>query len=117
MWLWGCGAGWRFGDRQGIEASRPSETTVRETPIAVCPISGPDWEHSGGERRPGNQNEDVGAEMEMNVGSITITYNMADDGDMLTDVSVEGELPIVTQLGLLELAKDSILIGTVDDDD
>lgn len=53
---------------------------------------------------------------EMQVGSITITYSMADDGDMLTDVSVDGDMPVVTQLGLLELAKDSILIGTVDDD-
>lgn len=45
----------------------------------------------------------------MNVGSITITYEIDEDGDMLTGVSIEGELPVVTQLGLLELAKDTIL--------
>lgn len=55
----------------------------------------------------------MGAEMEMNVGSITITYYMDEDGDLNTGVSVDGDIPIVTQLGLLELAKDSILIGTV----
>lgn len=53
---------------------------------------------------------------EMEIGSIVITYSMADDGDLITDVSVEGDIPIATQLGLLELAKDSILIGTVGDD-
>ena len=53
---------------------------------------------------------------EMEIGSVVITYSMADDGDLITDVSVEGDIPIATQLGLLELAKDSILIGTVGDD-
>lgn len=53
---------------------------------------------------------------EMRIGSIVITYSMADDGDLLTDVTVEGDIPVATQLGLLELAKDSILIGVVDDD-
>jgi hypothetical protein len=50
------------------------------------------------------------------VGSIHISYSMGTDGDLLTDVSVDGDIPIATQLGLLELAKDSILIGIGDDE-
>lgn len=45
----------------------------------------------------------------MNLGSITISYELDDDGDMITGVSIDGDLPIVTQLGLIELAKDTIL--------
>ena len=54
--------------------------------------------------------------MSLPVGHIHIGYNLTDDGDMTTEVSVEGEIPIATQLGLLELAKDSILIGIGDDE-
>ena len=52
---------------------------------------------------------DEAAGAPMNLGSITISYELDDDGDMITGVSIDGDLPIVTQLGLIELAKDTIL--------
>lgn len=54
----------------------------------------------------------------MNVGNISISYDIWPDGDV-TRVDVEGDIPLVTQLGLLELAKDTILkkvAGEVDYD-
>lgn len=53
----------------------------------------------------------------MKVGSITITYEMMDDGDIITGLNVDGDLPVVTQLGLLELAKDTILQNTQGEQD
>lgn len=53
---------------------------------------------------------------ELDIACIHINYRLGEDGDMLTDVDVTGDIPIVTQLGLLELAKDSILIGIGDDE-
>ena len=53
----------------------------------------------------------------VNIGTITITYDMTDDGDMLTGVSVDGDMPIVTQLELLDLARDTILAGCYDTED
>lgn len=50
------------------------------------------------------------------IGKITITYDLASDGDIHTVLDVEGDLPIVVQLGLLELAKDTILNPPDDDD-
>lgn len=50
----------------------------------------------------------------VSIGTITITYDMTDDSDMLTGVSVDGDMPIVTQLGLLDLARDTILAGCYD---
>ncbi|VEW13518.1 Uncharacterised protein [Brevibacterium casei] len=54
---------------------------------------------------------------EIMVATITISYEMDDLGDLLTNVNIEGDIPIVTQLGLLEMAKDSILIGIDGDED
>lgn len=45
----------------------------------------------------------------MNAGNIKISYDVWPDGDIVTAVNVEGDIPLVTQLGLLELAKDTIL--------
>lgn len=45
----------------------------------------------------------------MNAGNIKISYDVWPDGDIVTAVDVEGDIPLVTQLGLLELAKDTIL--------
>lgn len=47
----------------------------------------------------------------MIVGEIKITYELAPDGDVITTLNVEGDLHVATQLGLLELAKDTILHG------
>lgn len=54
---------------------------------------------------------------EIVVATITISYEMDDLGDLVTNVNIEGDIPIVTQLGLLEMAKDSILIGIDGDED
>lgn len=53
----------------------------------------------------------------MTVGSITIDLTLTDDGDEVTSVRVEGDLPVVTQIGLLAMAQDSILNGPEEDDD
>lgn len=53
----------------------------------------------------------------MKIGEIKISYEMAEDGDVLTNVEVDGELPFVTQLGLLEMAKDTLLRGVDDEED
>lgn len=45
------------------------------------------------------------------VGSIHISYDLADDGDILTRVDVSGDLPVVTILGLLSMATDTVLRG------
>lgn len=53
--------------------------------------------------------------MTTSIGKITISYDLADDGDIHTVLDVEGDLPVVVQLGLLELAKDTILNPPDDD--
>ena len=53
----------------------------------------------------------------MTVGSIVIDLTLTDDGDEVTSVRVEGDLPVVTQIGLLAMAQDSILNGPEEDDD
>lgn len=45
----------------------------------------------------------------MIAGQMTVTYEVWPDGDIVTNLTVEGDIPLVTQLGLLELAKDTIL--------
>ncbi|AVJ51033.1 hypothetical protein FDJ44_gp42 [Microbacterium phage Pikmin] len=45
----------------------------------------------------------------MRAGSITVTYDLWEDGDIITEVSTEGDLPLVIQLGLLEMAKDTLI--------
>lgn len=52
----------------------------------------------------------------MIVGEITITYELAEDGDMITTLNVEGDIHVATQLGLLELAKDTILHAEEDEE-
>lgn len=48
----------------------------------------------------------------MDLGSITITHFIDEGGDIVTGVSVDGDIPIVTQLGLIRMAEDTILRGT-----
>lgn len=45
----------------------------------------------------------------MQLGRIVITYEVAEDGTMPTQLLVDGDIPLAVQLGLLELAKDTIL--------
>lgn len=40
----------------------------------------------------------------VSLGSITITYFLDTDGEMATGVSIDGDMPTVTQLGLLRMA-------------
>lgn len=47
--------------------------------------------------------------MTTNIGSIHIGYEIWEDGDMVTTLTVEGDIPVVTQLGLLRMAEDTIL--------
>lgn len=50
----------------------------------------------------------------MEVGHIMITYDLEEDGDLTTTVLIKGKIHLATQLGLLELAKESILLGNVE---
>lgn len=45
----------------------------------------------------------------MRVGHLKIWLEIADDGDMLTIVDVKGDIPFITQIGMLEMAKDTLL--------
>ena len=47
--------------------------------------------------------------MSATVGSIRITYDLWENGDIVTQVHTEGDLPLVIQLGLLEMAKDTLI--------
>lgn len=42
------------------------------------------------------------------LGNIVIGYFMSEDGDIQTSYSVEGDIPVVTQLGLLSMAQDTV---------
>lgn len=52
----------------------------------------------------------------MDIGRITIDYWLTDEGDLQTGVTVEGDIPLVTQLGIIELSKDSLLHPPTDED-
>ena len=54
--------------------------------------------------------------MTVEVGRITITYEVDRDGDMLTDVQVDGDPPLIVLLGLLRLAEDTLLQRVADDE-
>lgn len=47
--------------------------------------------------------------MSLDIGYIHIDYQIQDDGEITMHLDVDGDLPVVTQLGLLELAKDTVL--------
>lgn len=47
--------------------------------------------------------------MSHKIGYIHIDYRLASGGDIITSVDTDGDLPLVTQLGLLEMAKDTLL--------
>lgn len=51
--------------------------------------------------------------MSMDLGRITVRYWLTDDGQPIVSVDVEPEdpqqLPILTQLGMLDLARDTLL--------
>lgn len=46
---------------------------------------------------------------DVEIGTIHIRYWADEGGDLLTSVSVDGEMPLVTVIGLLEMAKDELL--------
>lgn len=52
----------------------------------------------------------------MDIGRLIIDYTVTEDGDLQTALTVEGDLPVVTQLGIIELAKDTILHPPIDED-
>ena len=43
------------------------------------------------------------------IGKITVDYYLAENGRMITYLEVEGDLPMIVQLGLLDMARDTIL--------
>ena len=46
----------------------------------------------------------------MNIGSIAISVYLDDEGDEIVSVDVNGDhFPLITQLGALELARDTLL--------
>lgn len=47
--------------------------------------------------------------MTAEIGKLTITYDLDDSGDTVTNVIVDGDIPLSVQLGLLRLAEDSLL--------
>ena len=51
------------------------------------------------------------------VGRLTITYTIEADGNMTSDYDIDGDLPLVTQLGLLRLAEDTAIRVAMDGDD
>ncbi len=53
----------------------------------------------------------------IHVGSIHIGYDLADDGEPITTVTTDGDMPLVTQLGLLRLAEDTLMNGALDDEE
>lgn len=55
--------------------------------------------------------------MSMKIGFIHIDYTLQPDGDVTTSVDCEGEIPLVTKLGLLEMAKDTLLHPELDPED
>lgn len=55
--------------------------------------------------------------MSTEIGRIEIAYVIEDDGDIVSEVEVKGDIPFVTQIGLLEMAKDSLFNGLDDDED
>lgn len=53
----------------------------------------------------------------MEAGRIVISYEVAESGELLTSYYVKGDLPVVVQLGLLEMTKDTILHPAPDTDE
>lgn len=51
----------------------------------------------------------------VSIGTITITYDATPDGDLITGVTATGDMPLVTKLGLLDLARDTMLNGHDDE--
>lgn len=50
------------------------------------------------------------------IGSITITYDVAEDGDLITGWHVDGDIPLVVGLGLLDMTRDSMLRDDEEED-
>lgn len=53
---------------------------------------------------------------DVEIGTIHIRYWADEDGDLLTSVSVDVEMPLVTVIGLLEMAKDELMHSFEDED-
>ena len=52
----------------------------------------------------------------MEIGRIEIEVTMSEDGDMLINYESTGDMPVVMQLGILEMTKDTILNGPEDEE-
>lgn len=50
------------------------------------------------------------------MGSIRIDYYLTEDGDAQFTYETEGDLAVITQVGLLEMAKDGVLHPPEDDE-
>lgn len=55
--------------------------------------------------------------MSRELGRITITYAIADDGDTTTDYEITGDLPVVVVLGLLRMTEDTFLRAVDEEED
>lgn len=55
--------------------------------------------------------------MSRQIGFIHIDYTLERDGSIITGLDCEGDIPLVTQLGLLEMAKDTLLHPPTDPED
>lgn len=55
--------------------------------------------------------------MSTEVGSIHISYYLDEEGELVSGVSVEGDMPMVVVIGLLEMAKDTVLATSYEEDE
>ena len=51
------------------------------------------------------------------VGEVTITLSIAPDGDLIVGTEWDEDIPFVNLLGMVEIAKDTILRSVPDQDD
>lgn len=55
--------------------------------------------------------------MSTEVGAIHISYYLDEEGELVSGVSVEGDMPMVVVIGLLEMAKDTVLATSYEEED
>lgn len=55
--------------------------------------------------------------MSTEVGAIHISYYLDEEGELISGVSVEGDMPMVVVIGLLEMAKDTVLATSYEEDE
>lgn len=54
--------------------------------------------------------------MSLKIGYIHIEYTITEEGDAVTSVDTDGDIPFVTQIGLLEMAKHALFDLTKEQD-